>query len=132
MSDLSCLSKNQLIQLIQIHPDYEKIPTNYSKTKLIELATSLNIKKNSLDLNGYNNKYLLEKCKKFSDFKRTKHGTSKKKMIQFLTEKEQVKEQKRNNEEQIKLKLFQCLTEENDLNLSDEEIKNEINFCLQE
>ena len=53
-------------------------------------------------------------------------------MIQFLNEKEQLDEQRKNNDKEIKLKLFQCLTEENELFLSDEEIKNEINFCLQE
>ena len=132
MTDLSSLSKNQLTQLIQLHPDYDKVTKNYSKQKLIELASKLNIQKNTLELNGYNNKYLLEKCKKFSDFKKTKHGSSKEKMIQFLNEKEQLDEQRKNNDKEIKLKLFQCLTEENELFLSDEEIKNEINFCLQE
>ena len=61
MTDLSSLSKNQLTQLIQLHHDYDKVPKNYSKQKLIELASKLNIQKNTLELNGYNNKYLLEK-----------------------------------------------------------------------
>jgi hypothetical protein len=127
---ISSLSKNQLIKLIKTHPDYQNIPKNYSKNKLIELATQLNINPKNLELSEYNNKLLLEKCKHYTDFKRTKHGSSKKKMIEFLNKKEQ--DERKHNQQEIKIKLFQCLTEENDLNLSDEEIKNEINFCLQE
>ena len=112
MDILKTLKKPQLVSILQLHPQFKKIPKQWTKQKIIDkmIEYDVHYKVPLLDkYECYSIAFLRNKCLQIDP--QCKYKT-KKKLIEFLESKEKEKEN------DIMDKLYQCVTETKEIDIS--------------
>jgi len=112
MEILKTLKKQQLISILQLHPQFKKVPSSWSKQQLIQKMVEYDVhyKVPMLDkMESYSIAFLKKKCLEIDPHCKIR---TKKKLIEFL------KHQEKQKENDIIDKLYQCVTETKDVDIS--------------
>lgn len=112
MEVLKTLKKKQLIRILELHPKFKKVPKSWSKQTIIDkmIEYDVHYKVPIIDkYECYTTAFLRKKCQEIDPDGKY---SSKKKMVEFLQNKNKEKEN------EVIDKLYQCITEKSDIDLS--------------